>query len=89
MDLLKEFEPETQKVLLRFAIASGLQDIAANPELAAADLKKLQSLAEEAGLPKQPPIPKEQAIALLKQTNWAAHRPIMLEFFCTSPRSWK
>jgi len=81
LDLLKEFEPETQKVLLRFAIASGLQDIAANPELAAADLKKLQSLAEEAGLPKQPPIPKEQAIALLKQTNWAAHRPIMLEFF--------
>jgi ubiquinone biosynthesis protein len=81
LDLLKEFEPETQKVLLRFAIASGLQDIAANPELASADLKKLQSLAEEAGLPKQPPIPKEQAIALIKRTNWADHRPILLEFF--------
>src|SRR6266481_1354068 len=77
LDLLKEFEPETQKVLLRFAIASGLQDIAANPELAAADLKKLKSLAEEAGLPNHPPMPKEQAIALLKQANWATHRPIM------------
>jgi ubiquinone biosynthesis protein len=81
IDLLKEFEPETQKVLLRFAIASGLQDIAAHPELASADLKKIQTLAEEAGLPKAPPIVKEQAIALLKQTNWAAHRPILLEFF--------
>src|SRR5882762_5698098 len=74
IDLLKEFEPETQKVLLRFAIASGHQDISANPGLASADLKKLQSLAEEAGLPIQPPIPKEAAIVLLKQTNWAAHR---------------
>jgi ubiquinone biosynthesis protein len=81
MDLLKEFEPEAQKVLLRFAIASGLQDVAANPALASADLKKLQTLAEEAGLPNQPLIPKEQAIALLKRTNWTAHRPIMLEFF--------
>jgi ubiquinone biosynthesis protein len=81
IDLLKEFEPETQKVLLRFAIASGLQDIAAHPELASADLKKIQTLAEEAGLSKAPPIVKEQAIALLKQTNWAAHRAILLEFF--------
>jgi ubiquinone biosynthesis protein len=81
MDLLKEFEPETQKMLLRFALASGLQDMAAHPEIASADFKKLQSLAEEAGLPKAPPIVKEQAIALIKQTNWSAHRPILLEFF--------
>src|SRR6266496_1384424 len=81
LDLLKEFEPETQKVLLRFAIASGLQDTLANRELASEDLKMLQKLAEEAGIPKAPPIVKEQAIALIKQTNWAAHRPILLEFF--------
>ncbi len=81
MDLLKEFEPEAQKVLLRFALASGLQDISANPELASADLKKVQSMAEAAGLPKAPPIVKEQAIALLKRTNWTAHRPLLLEFF--------
>lgn len=81
MDLLKEFDPEAQHVLLRFAIASGLPDISANPELASADLKKVQILAEEAGLPRQPPIPKEQAIALLKQTNWVAYRPELLEFF--------
>jgi ubiquinone biosynthesis protein len=81
MDLLKEFDPEAQKVLLRFAMASGLQDIATNPELVTADLKKLQSMAEAAGLPRTPPIPKEQAIALLKKTDWAAHRPLLLEFF--------
>ena len=81
LDLLKEFEPETQKVLLRFALASGLQDVASHPELASADFKKLQSLAEEAGLPKAPPLVKEQAIALIKRTNWTAHKPLLLEFF--------
>jgi len=80
IDLLKEFEPETQQVLLRFAIASGLQDIADNPA-ASEELKKIQSLAAEVKLPSQPLIPKEQAIALLKKTNWADHRPILLEFF--------
>lgn len=79
--LLKEFEPETQKVLLRFALASGLQDVASHPELASLDFKKLQTLAEEAGIPKAPPIVKEQAIALIKKTNWTAHKPLLLEFF--------
>lgn len=81
LELLKEFEPEAQKVLLRFALASGLQGTLENPELLSADVKKVQSLAEEVQLPKQPVIPKAQAIALLKQTNWSAHRPLLLEFF--------
>jgi len=82
LDLLKEFEPETQKVLLRFAIASGLQDLAARPDLVSAvDFKKIQALAAEAGLPKAPPIVKEQAIALIKRTNWTEHKPLLLEFF--------
>jgi ubiquinone biosynthesis protein len=79
--LLKEFEPETQKVLLRFAMASGLQDVAGHPELASEDFKKIQQLAEQAGLAKAPPMVKEQAIALIKRTNWSAHRPLLLEFF--------
>ncbi len=79
MALLKEFEPETQKVLLHFAMAAGIQDAAVNPEVAAADLKKLESMAEAAGLPKQPLITKAQAVALLKQTEWARHRPLLLE----------
>lgn len=81
LELLKEFEPETQKVLLRFALSSGLQDIAGHPELASADFKKIQTLAEEAGLPKAPPIVKEQAVALIKRTNWTVHKPVLLEFF--------
>ena len=50
-----------------------------NPEIAA-DLKKLQSMAEAAGLPKQPPpIVRPQAVALLKKTEWASHRPVIIE----------
>src|SRR6185369_1381345 len=48
MDLLKEFNPDIQSVLVKFAKASGLQDIP-TPELEA-DMKKLQSLAESAGI---------------------------------------
>jgi len=78
---MKEFEPEAQKVLLRFALASGIQAGSVNSEAALADLKKLQSMAEAAGLPKQPPpMVRETAVALLKKTEWAAHRPIILEF---------
>ena len=81
MALLKEFEPEAQKVLLRFALASGLNANSVNTEAAMADLKKLQSMAEAAGLPKQPPpLVRETAVALLKNTEWAAHRPVILEF---------
>ena len=81
LELLKELEPETQKVLLHFALASGLQEADVNRAVAAADLKKIQDLAKEFQLPKQPIIPKEEAIKLLKETNWSAHRPLLLEFF--------
>ena len=82
---MKEFEPEAQKVLLRFAMASGLQDASVNPELALADLKKLQSMAEAAGLPKEHrQLRREQAVALLKKTDWAAHRPLIIGVLCAS-----
>ncbi len=80
MDLMKEFEPQAQKVLLRFAFAAGLQNTNVNSEEALADLKKLQSMAEAAGIPSQPPLVRETAVALLKKTDWAAHRPIIIEF---------
>jgi ubiquinone biosynthesis protein len=83
--LLRELGPDAQQALLRFAVASGFLGISANPELASAarqaDLDRLESLAEEAGPPKQPPVPKELAIALVKQADWSAHRPALLEFF--------
>ena len=81
LELMKEFEPESQKVLLHFALASGLQQADVNRVLGSEELKKLQDLAAQVQLPKQPIIAKEQAIALLKQTNWSAHRPLLLEFF--------
>ncbi len=86
MDLLKEFEPEAQQVLLRFALAAGFQDDVSNSEIAAADLAKLRKLAEEAGLPKQPLITKAQAVSLLKRTNWASHRPVILELLVHQSR---
>src|SRR5262249_58026891 len=69
MDLLKELDPETQRALLSFAKASGLQDIPSTTELHS-DLKKLQSLVEAAGITNGLSIPKEQAVSLLKQVNW-------------------
>jgi ubiquinone biosynthesis protein len=77
--LLKEFEPETQQILLRFAIAAGVQDVKPTSEIAAADLKRLQSMIEAAGIPKQLPFTKEQAVAVIKKTRWAEHRPILIE----------
>ncbi len=79
MDLLKEFNPEIQKVLLDFAKASGLQDVS-TAELES-ELKKLQSLAESAGIKDRPPISKEQALSLLKHVNFDPVRPLLLEFF--------
>ncbi len=37
MELMKEFEPEAQKVLLRFALAAGIQNTTVNSEAALAD----------------------------------------------------
>ena len=81
MELLKEFEPNVQQVLVRFALASGFQGIPATGEINSADLKKLQSLAEAAGVSRESLLSKEQIISLIKQTNWQAHRPLLLEFF--------
>jgi ubiquinone biosynthesis protein len=44
-------------------------------------LSQLLILAEGAGLPKTPPISKEQALVLLKQVDWSTWRPQILEFF--------
>ena len=94
VDLLKEFDPKIQQVLLSFARSSGLQGIDSTAELDS-ELKKLQSLVEAVGLPKEPPISKEQAVSLLKQVNWAPVRPLLLEFFVHQsqvldmvPQSW-
>jgi ubiquinone biosynthesis protein len=77
--LLKEFEPEAQQILLQFAIAGGLQDLKPSSAIAAADLEELKRLIEAAGVPKQLPFTKEQAVGLIKKTRWAEHRPILIE----------
>ncbi len=78
MALLKEFEPEAQKVLARLALASGIQNVSAISEIAAEDVKKLQDLVAAADLSRQPLI-KAQAVALIKQTNWVRFRPMLVE----------
>jgi len=93
MDLLKEFNPEIQSVLVSFAKASGLQDVS-TAELEA-EARKLQSFVEAAGIKAGPPISKEQAVALLKKVDWTPVRPLLLEFFVHQskvldmiPQSW-
>ena len=86
MDLLKEVDPQIQQVLLGFAKASGFQGASSTNELNSADLKKLEDLAEAAGLPKELQISKEQALSLLKHVNWAPVRPQLLEFFVHQSR---
>src|SRR6185295_15882002 len=73
MDLLKEFEPDVQKVLVSLAIAAGVQDKVS--ELAEADLKKLQDFAAANGVTRDQLMTKEQAVTLLKRTDWTSHRP--------------
>jgi ubiquinone biosynthesis protein len=84
MDLLKEFEPETQKVLVRLAIAAGVQDKVS--ELAEVDLKKLQDFAVANGLARDQVITKEQAVSLLKGVDWSSHRPVILEMLVHQSR---
>jgi len=77
--LLKELEPDAQHILLQFAVVAGLQDVHPASAIAAADLKQLKSMIEAAGLPKQSPFTREQAVAAIKKTRWAEHRPILIE----------
>jgi len=77
--LLKELEPDVQHVLLQLAIVSGLKDVNAASEIAAADLRQLKDMIDAAGLPEQLPFTKEQAVGVMKQTRWAEHRPILIE----------
>ena len=70
MDLLKEFEPEVQKVLVRLAVAAGVQD--KGSELAEADLKKLQDFAVANGLARDQLITKEQAVSYSKELTGPA-----------------
>jgi hypothetical protein len=44
-------------------------------------LSQLIGFAEAAGLPKTPPISKEQALVLLKKVDWSSWRPQLLELF--------
>ena len=81
MQLLGEFEPKIQQVLLKFALASGFQGLPTVGEVDSADLKKLQSLAAAAGITRDSVLPKAEIIALIKQSPWKEHKQLLLEFF--------
>jgi len=75
MDHYEKFRPGLSGVALASAIF---------PELDAGTqqmLSQMLILAEGAGLPKTPPVSKEQALALLKMVDWSRWRPQILEFF--------
>jgi ubiquinone biosynthesis protein len=75
-ELLKGVDPTTLELVANFARASGLPN-GADP----ADLKNLQELIKASGLLDKPLIPREQAVALVRQTNWTQWKPQILEFF--------
>ena len=77
--LLKELEPDVQRILLQLSIVSGLTDVNSASEIAAADLQQLKRMIDAAGLPERLPFTKEQAVAVMKKTRWTEHRPILIE----------
>ncbi len=50
-------------------------------QLDSSHLKELKSLAEAVGISTKGPIPKAEIVGLLKQADWQANRPLLLEFF--------
>ena len=74
-EVLKGGDPTTQQFVGNLARASGLPK-----GLDLADVN-LQELIKAIGLPDKPLIPKEQTVALIKQTNWTQWKPQILEFF--------
>jgi ubiquinone biosynthesis protein len=78
--LAQELDPSTQQMLLNFFRAVGLPMGPSIPEIDPATQERLLKAIEAQGLPSTPPIPKQQALAFLKQVNWAPLRPQLLEF---------
>jgi len=78
--LAQELDPSTRQMLMDFVQAVGLPKGLSIPEIDPATEEKVIEAIRSPGLPSTPPIPKEQALALLKQVNWAPLRPQLLEF---------
>lgn len=76
----KGMDPKIRQLLIRFSLASGLQNKSRTAKLGS-DLIELQNMAEAAGLSAEKLLPKEQAVVLLKQVDWDPVRPLLLEFF--------
>ena len=80
--LLKQADPKLHQTLIKFAMSSGLQGISqADMSSASDEAKQIVKMANDAGITAETILPKPQAIALLKQVNWAPYRPEILEFF--------
>jgi ubiquinone biosynthesis protein len=75
MDHYEKFKPGITGLALASAIFPQLDPRAQQV------LSQLISFAEVAGLPKAPPISKEEALVLLKEADWSRWRPQILEFF--------
>jgi ubiquinone biosynthesis protein len=79
-NIFEELDPPAQRLLLKFVATTG---ILKTPFLVEADpdnLKRVSDSAAVGGLPQISPISKQQAIVLLKNTDWSPVRPQLLEF---------
>jgi ubiquinone biosynthesis protein len=80
LGLMKQLDPEEQKIILTFVAASGLVSGEITADLNSPEADSLITLARSAGITKDTILPREQAVALLEQLDWVKYRPILLEF---------
>jgi ubiquinone biosynthesis protein len=80
LELTKDLDPETQKKMLAFVVASGLLGTEVTPDNNSPEINALLNLARASGITNETTLPKEQVLTLLKQFNWEPQRPLILEF---------
>ncbi len=78
-NILEEMDPPARQLLMKFAVTVGLSG---NPSLLGADpavLKRVLDPSAAWGLPLTPQSSRQQVMDLLKNTDWSAVRPQLLE----------
>jgi len=82
-NLLKESDPEIHRLIIQFAEAAGIQKSQleqADSPVVAEYIQKVVDTAKDAGVSPKNALPKEQALALMRQVDIGRYRPQLLEF---------
>ena len=80
LDLTKQLDPEGQKAILNLVAASGFLAGEMSSDFNSPAAITLLNMARAAGITNETILPKEKAVELLQQLNWAKYRPLLLEF---------